>query len=223
MNYKKISKVFSYIGTILKNPKLLKYTYRWIKFSKLKSSLEEEIPWITFESKEYIDSKITNNFKIFEWGSGGSTIYFSKTAKKVFSVEHDKHWHEDVKKYAIKRNINNLEYTLILPEELNCNLNKNRLSTDLKFLNNSFNNYCDEINRFPDKYFDIIFIDGRARNGCIKNSINKIKDDGFIILDNSERKEYEEGKLLLSNFKKTSFFGPGPFGLSFTETSIFKL
>ena len=50
-------------------------------------------------------------------------------------------------------------------------------------------------------------VDGRARNGCIFHCIKKVKNGGIVILDNSERVEYNFGKNLLNNYKKNVFFG----------------
>jgi predicted O-methyltransferase YrrM len=68
--------------------------------------------------------------------------------------------------------------------------------------------YVKQIDEFPDEYFDIILIDGRARPSCIKRSVSKVKPGGLLILDNSER-EYYLAKAIeyLKAFQRNEFYG----------------
>ena len=34
------------------------------------------IPWVTHGAKKWLDSYLKKDMKVFEWGSGGSTLYF---------------------------------------------------------------------------------------------------------------------------------------------------
>ena len=34
---------------------------------------------------------------MLEYGSGGSTLYFSKFVKEYYSIEHDKKWYDEIK------------------------------------------------------------------------------------------------------------------------------
>jgi hypothetical protein len=53
--------------------------------------------------------------KVFEYGSGGSTIFLSERADQVFSVEHDKNWHTLVSQALARRGITNRSYGLREP------------------------------------------------------------------------------------------------------------
>ena len=84
----------------------------------------------------------------------------------------------------------------------------------------SFKKYVNSIDKYPQKYFDVIFIDGRDRNSCVKKSITKIQQDGIIILDNSERERYQESISLLSKYKRIDFYGFGPYSYYPWQTSV---
>ena len=76
---------------------------------------------------------------------------------------------------------------------------------------------------FIEKKFDIVIVDGRDRVNCVKNAIDSIKENGIIILDDSERMAYSEGVnfLLNNNFSKLDFWGISP-GLFYKKnTTIF--
>ena len=67
--------------------------------------------------------------------------------------------------------------------------------------------------------FDLIFIDGRARIDCIAHSVNRVASGGVIILDNSERVQYNDGVLLLKDFDRVDYYGKGDGGS--WQTSFF--
>ena len=71
--------------------------------------------------------------------------------------------------------------------------------------------------------YDIIFVDGRDRVNCVTYSVKTLKRSGVVILDDSERIEYQDGVsfLLRNGYKKLDFWGLSP---GFTDekcTSIF--
>jgi len=118
-----------------------------------------------------------------------------------------------------QQNVNNWKYVLHEPK-----LSKSKIaglssdpisyaSEDKSFVGMSFFDYVTAIDNYPDKYFDIILIDGRARPSCFKHSINKIKQGGYIILDNAERAEYSPIEELAKSlgFLIEEYWGPGPY------------
>jgi precorrin-6B methylase 2 len=158
-----------------------------------------ELPWFTYPSIHFLAERIKKDHIVFEYGSGNSTVWFSKKVQKITSVEHDLAWYSRMKEKFKK--IPNITY-----------LHKDLVTSD----------YQNEILKY-DKEFDIIIIDGRERVECIINSLSALKNDGIIIWDNSERERYEEGyKFLHENeFKRIDFWGIGPINTASWCTSIF--
>ncbi len=71
--------------------------------------------------------------------------------------------------------------------------------------------------------FDVIIVDGLFRNECITASLMHLSEAGVIILDDSERDEYNEGIafLIQSGFRQLNFSGIAP-GIFFRKcTTIF--
>jgi predicted O-methyltransferase YrrM len=54
--------------------------------------------------------------RVFEYGSGGSTLFFGERAKVLVSVEHDREWYKVLKQHLEKRGLRNVEYLLAEPE-----------------------------------------------------------------------------------------------------------
>jgi precorrin-6B methylase 2 len=172
---------------------------------------EENIPWIPFKLKIWLDKILQPSMVVYEFGSGVSTIYLSTKVKTIISIEHEKEWFDLTKNELKKKGISNYEYRLIEPEKLNEENSfriKNVYRSNLaKFSNSHFKKYIESINAYPDKYFDLIFIDGRARIGCILQSLEKIKPGGFLVLDDSNEKKYKIAEKILKRYEKRDFFG----------------
>jgi hypothetical protein len=121
-----------------------------------------------------------------------------------------------------------IDYRLVLPEPAE---NKKAsdiadpnlyLSKDVLSLGYDFRNYVCQIDPYPDNYFDIVSIDGRARPSCIMHSVSKVKVGGMLILDNAERKYYfTKTKDYLGNYEKKEFWGVGPIGVNLWKTDIY--
>lgn len=208
-----------------------KYFLRWLKYIQPnQTALNNHIPWIVFEAEELLKSYLNNNSNIFEFGSGGSTLFFSKYAKNVFSVEHNYEWFQKVAS-EVKREKNNnwqgfLEEPTIIDtyefKQLDFADPLNYKSSDIDLRNFSFQNYAKKILIFDENFFDIVFIDGRARPSCLMHSYSKVKPGGLLILDNSERPYYvQKTKPENNGFSLLKeMYGPGPFHKGFWQTTI---
>ena len=184
-----------------------------------KNPLDLELPWITILAKNYIEEYLSKrsmiDTRVFEYGSGGSSVFFLKYASKVVSVEHDKKWFDLVRKRVNEKNIQGWDGYLIEPELIDNTQNNLDISNphhyysdDVRPFGYTFKNYASYISNFPDQYFDIVLIDGRSRPSCLFHSVNKIKKGGLLILDNAEREHYlsqkvvsqEDFKLVISSW-----------------------
>ena len=171
----------------------------WFRSFKEKTSVDAEgniIPWLPYPVIDFLGRRLNKELSVFEYGCGASTSWLSARVKKLVSCEHNKEWYEKVKK-QIPDNV-----TLIY-----------------KALDEG---YSEVIKEYSNE-FDIIFVDGRNRVECIKNSLGALKEDGIIILDDSFREEYNEGKQYLydAGFRSIEITGPVPIYLNFAETMFF--
>ena len=138
-------------------------------------------PWFTRDSIKIINNLLKNEFIGFESGSGVSTIWLAERIKYLISIEHDINWFYIISNKIKKKKLKNIDYKLITGND---------------------DQYANYINNFPNSYFDIVIVDGKDREKCIKNSIEKIKPKGIMVLDNSDRKQLDEAKQLLEKWKK---------------------
>lgn len=203
----------------------LYYLPVWWKHNKRNNNpLNYDRPWITFAAKNFLDKILTNNSLVFEYGSGSSTLYFARRVAKIYSIENDNAWYNYLCNYLKKNNIENINYQLIegIPSTTQPSTYTS-LSSIYKNIN--FEDYVKTIDALPNNYFDVIVVDGRARNACIKHAISKLKQNGYLMVDNSERDAYFTGNEFLfdtTSWIQTSFIGPTPYSFGFSKTSFFQ-
>ncbi len=161
----------------------------------------KEEPWVSEKAKKWLVSFLKPNMVIFEYGSGGSTIFFARRVKKIISVEYQLSWFFGVWIALWGRGIFNFKLHLSTPEK-GVKIKQDYMSSDPNINSFSFKKFVMTIDQYTDDYFDLVFIDGRARNSCIKHAIPKVKNGGYILLDDSDRKSYQKGKDYLKKIKE---------------------
>src|ERR1700736_1399352 len=96
-----------------------RYFPKWFSsFRPGRSTLGEARPGIPFSAATWLEHYLQPNMKVFEYGSGGSTIFLSERAGEVYSVEHDKKWHALVATNLAQRGITNCSYRLHEPKSI---------------------------------------------------------------------------------------------------------
>lgn len=169
------------------------------------------------------------DMRVFEYGSGGSTLFFAYRAANVVSIEHNQLWWQRVADAIHARQFKNVDLRLIEPEgtrplDADDSDPDQYASSDAVYQGKSFVKYASAIDVFPDAFFDLIMLDGRARPSCFKHAIPKIKPGGMIAWDNTERENYQKAmKLLPPPAVRHDFFGPCPYALTFAATTIWRL
>jgi hypothetical protein len=188
--------------------------------------LDDGSPWLTFGAITFLEDLLTRQMNVFEYGSGGSTIFFSNRAASVVSVEHDQRWAEKVKGAIAARKLENI-HLLVRPAQPDPNAIHHDpseldgyVSTAEGFHGSSFRDYATAIDSFPEESFDVVILDGRARPSCFKHAVSKVKKGGWLLLDNAEREEYRRihQSPNLGHWRKREFSGPGPYNVYFWQT-----
>jgi hypothetical protein len=156
------------------------------------------LPWMNYAVINFLDERLNKQLKLFEYGSGYSTLYFANLVDQVVSVEYSPDWYEYLKE---------------------------KISNNVKLIYQQYHEngaYCNLVNQQHEAY-DVIIIDGRDRVRSAINAIAALSEEGVIIFDDSQREKYFEGINFLLNkgFKKIDFEGIQPAGYHLQRTSIF--
>lgn len=148
------------------------------------------VPWWTHAANEWVKPRIRSTDRVFEYGSGASTLWLAQHAKSVVSVEHDVAWYEKVR--------------ATLPDNAQVVLQPSRGETS----DDISAPYAACIRDYGPP-FDIIVVDGMERNACARLASTMLSDSGIVIFDNSHRQSYRDGMnaLAAAGFWRLDFSG----------------
>lgn len=209
----------------------LKYYKAWTDSMRKNNTDMGDTPWMTFEAIDFLKSTAKKEMRVFEYGSGSSTLFWATRVREISSVEHDEEWAKNVQKELAGRNVSNVQLFFIQPEKRENGAEGSIAdpyqygSDDSAFRKYSFEKYVRKIDEYPDNYFDFVIVDGRSRPSCIAASIKKIKKEGYLLVDNSEREYYfsQTKQMLPANqWKRMDFCGPISSSMHFSQTTLFK-
>jgi hypothetical protein len=156
------------------------------------------IPWFTYPAVDFLSERLNNSLRVFEFGSGNSTLFFAERVNHIISIEHNKDWFDKISKRA--------------------HTNSNIIFAQA----NNSGQYLDAL-KAVDHNYDIIVVDGIYRNECCIEAMNFLTDSGVILLDDSEREDYKGGieSLMKKGFKRIDFWGISAGFLYKKATTIF--
>lgn len=219
-------------GFVRHYPSFAKFETLWLKSRQSGCDpLALELPWINFLALDWLDRNLRKSHRVFEWGMGGSTLFFTKRCKRVVSVEHDRKWFDKASSsiLAISQGgafpgvrsflfgVNKPQLLLAEPKVVNVQSDQYRpiMSGARGLYNMDFRAYVDTITSFPREYFDCILIDGRARMDCLERALPYLRTGGCMVLDNSDYLRYRSDLLVFeakygSALDALHFLSPGP-------------
>jgi hypothetical protein len=153
---------------------------------------------MTYPATAFLERRVNGSLRVFEYGSGNSTLWWAKRVAFVAAAEHDRRWAEKIRP-ALPANA-----------QLHC------VPLDPPGF------YANSI-RLANGPFDIVVNDGRDRVNCARAALAALNGRGVIVWDNSDRDEYAEGYRILANhgFRRVDFEGLGPTNAIPWTTSIF--
>jgi hypothetical protein len=192
--------------------------------------LSDERPWFNFEAIEFVDRRLERGMRVFEYGSGGSTLFYAGRTAGGCSVEHDPAWYEVVAQAVRGQGLEDV-WSVILqvpgaasgggddPADPHA-----YRSADLALRERGFQAYAAIIDRFEDEAFDLVSVDGRARPSCALHARRKIRHGGYLLLDNSDRAHYHQIHAMLDGdgWTRHHFEGPVPSNFEFCSTTIWR-
>ena len=120
-------------------------------------------PTISFRATKEIKKILKPHFQCVEFGSGMSTVWLAKRCDFLLSRENNRFWYNKIKKILERKPHLNVQYQFCDEKNFSC------------------------LTNFEDKFFDFAMVDGWDRTGCIASVLPKLKDGGWLYLDNSDK------------------------------------
>ena len=162
------------------------------------------LPWIPYPAIRALEGLAQPNWSILEHGAGMSTIWWAQRVSKVRSIEANRSWYERIEEGLRKRGLFNAD------------------------LEHRVNDDYSDLSELEDESFDLIVIDGHAREKIASQVPRLLKRKGFIYFDNSDfaaqwHEMYGEAENILTSWahaigaKLTYFTGMPPATMTATQ------
>jgi len=132
----------------------------------MNGSLKNLEPLWTRSAIEMVEPLLHKDMKVFEFGSGSSTIWFAERVKEVITLESSPEWTRIVNEWIKERNITNV-------------------TAHLRDITKG--EYMSPILAGREAEFDLILVDGAFRRvESFERAIPKLKMNGYLLIDDSQ-------------------------------------
>src|SRR6266567_4290914 len=163
------------LGNLAAHPN---YIPRYVSHNVLnhKSPLTLEVPWFSYAAIDFLEKILRPGLAVCEFGSGGSTLFFARRVKSVYSIEDNPKWFELVSRWLKEKGVPNVELRLLRP------VSKNSAGFD--------KSAC--LHAVPDRSFDVFVLGGGddetpLRPLCFQYLEKRVPPGGIIVVDDSWR------------------------------------
>ena len=151
-----------------------------------------DLPWWTYRAIDVVGGYLAGlgySARVFEYGSGASTIWLARRAASVESVEHDETWATRVRELAAVREglrCTPVVHVLEVPTSPHPVVPSGAPSGRGR----DFAGYVAAIDR-TDGEFDLVLVDGRAREAALLKALDRVSSGGLVLLDDAQRQRYQ--------------------------------
>jgi len=170
------------------------------------SPIDLGLPWFSYSAIDFLNDYLKPFMSVFEWGSGGSSIYFANRCKSVYSIENNKQWYVSLQVKISKLFLSNLKLGLV---EVGLTANED-----------------DYIQSIGSVKYDVISVDGyefspESRKLCFYKAESNINPGGIIIIDDSYLYEDIRKHNKAKRFMVLRSVGPARLGVTTTDVYFY--
>lgn len=192
-------------GNLLRRPSNLP---RYLAHNVLhrRSPIELGLPWFSYGAIDFLKGYLKREMRVFEFGSGGSTIFFARQCRRVDSVEDDPIWAARVRERTTQLGLANA-FIADRPFDFSDPVGFERSL------------YLKEVESAA---YDVIVVDGAdvdytIRPRCFRAAENQINAGGIIIVDDSWRYTQLREANRSHRFEVFETVGPARYGVTSTD------
>jgi hypothetical protein len=165
------------------------WLYSLTKVHDSRAMVDLDVPWWTYRAVDEVELWLgarPRPARVFEYGSGASTVWLARRSASVTSVEH----HEEFAG-LMREMLAPIENASLMVRPPKPASDPEVPSAKEGYAGQDFSAYVAAIDE-TDGDFDLIVVDGRARERCLDRAIPRLAPDGLIVFDNTRRRRYRE-------------------------------
>lgn len=175
-----------------------------------KPPVELELPWFSYGAIDFLENYLQKEMRVFEFGSGGSTLFFAQRSKFVTAVEDNAHWCELVAQKIAACRIQNVDLRYV----------------PVTFTTEQAFESSDYLNAVRESKFDVIIVDGSewtldVRPICFRAAEQQLAPGGVIVVDDSWRYRALRQANRARRFEIFESVGPARYGVTSTDVYFY--
>ena len=184
----------------------------WARTNRPRQSpVSQSLPWLNFALIDVLDGWLERRpRRVFEWGAGGSTLYYARRSAAVVTVEHDAVWTARVAAEIRRLGLDTVDLRHVPEDEGTRPLPPPQPPQRAGKLQ-KYGTYVDQI-RTDGVAYDLIQVDGRARVECVAAARDHLAPGGLLVVDDVDKpgRMADVRALLDGGWGVWRTWGPGP-------------
>ena len=190
----RIGSGLAWLGVIGDDPppiehRLSHWAYSLTKVHDSLGLAQLDVPWWTYDAIAAVTCWFAERdgspIRVFEYGSGASTLWLARRATEIHSVEHDAQFGA-----MMASELATFDHVTLRVVEPTRSRHPVVPSAKEGQQGLDFADYVDAIDSVPGD-FDLVVVDGRAREACLGAAQARLAPGGIIVFDNSRRRRYQ--------------------------------
>ena len=155
-----------------------------------------DLPWWTYQAIDHVSGFLAGRgyaARVFEYGSGASTLWLARRCSSLDAVEHDAAWAGRVRELVAGADGLRCTPTVHVPEvpTVPAGGSARVPSGAPSGRGLDFAGYVDVVHEVGGP-FDLVAVDGRAREASVLASLEHVAPDGLVLLDDAQRPRYRD-------------------------------
>lgn len=152
-----------------------------------------DTPWWTYPAVREVERHLAalgGTARVFEFGSGASTVWLARRSGEVHSVEHHSGFATVMRRVLQDADLTGRAHLLEVPAETSDTPTtvSGRRGEDTV----DYTRYARSIGDVGGQ-FDLVVVDGRARMACLAAAVPHLAPGGIVVVDDSQRPRYRAG------------------------------
>jgi hypothetical protein len=150
-------------------------------------------PWWTYGAIDAVEQHLASlggRARVFEYGSGASSVWLGRRAAEVHSVEHHAGFAQVMRRVLTEAGLDGTVTLIEVPpvpsdDPVEPSGRRGEAGQD-------YRDYVRSIDGVPGE-FDLVVVDGRARVACAEAAARRLAPGGIILFDDTQRPRYSAG------------------------------
>lgn len=183
-----------------------------------RTPLELGMPWLAWPCIDWLDRQTLAGKRIFEYGGGGSTLYFLERGCHVTTVENSPGWAARILE-SVGQSLgpSALGRLTLIPMDMPEHPNEAQRERATEYVNAIGSG----------TRYDLVLVDGvdgalSLRMECLARAREHLAEGGLIVLDDAWRASYARAPDILHGFRRRIFEGAGPARWGVTRTDVYE-